>query len=88
MQLPSHLNVTARPDLRRAGFAAAVAIFAFATLATFSEPHSPKVGPKPLAFLGTAVFAVVAAIAVRSAAASGGCPAKFDGPGWTLDVGK
>ena len=68
MQLPSHLNVSVRPDLRRAGFAATLAVVAFATLATFSEPHSPKVGPKLLAFGGAAVFAVVAAIAVRSAA--------------------
>ena len=68
MQLPSHLNVSVRPDLRRAGFAATLAIVAFATLATFSEPHSPKVGPKLLAFGGAALFAVVAAIAVRSAA--------------------
>ena len=68
MQLPSHLTAPARPDLRRAGFAATLGVIAFATLATFSEPHSPKVGPKLLAFAGAAVFAVVAAIAVRSAA--------------------
>ena len=68
MQLPSHLTVPARPDLRRAGFAAALGVVAFAALATFSEPHSPKVGPKLVAFAGAAVFAVVAAVAVRNAA--------------------
>ena len=69
MQVPLHpLRVSARPDLRRAGFAATLAVVAFAILSTVSHPHSPHVGPKFLAFGGAALFAVVAAIAVRSAA--------------------
>ena len=68
MHLPIHsLRASARPDLRRAGFAATLAVVAFAVLATFSTPHSPHVGPKLLAFGGATLFAVVAAIAVRSA---------------------
>ena len=69
MHLPIHsLSASARPDLRRAGSAATLAVVAFAVLATFSSPHSPHVGPKLLAFGGATLFAVVAAVAVRSAA--------------------
>lgn len=68
MQLPSHVTVSARPDLRRAGVAAVLALVAAAALATFSEPQSPRIGPKLLAFGGAAVFAVLGSIAVRSCA--------------------
>jgi small-conductance mechanosensitive channel len=62
------LTASVRPDLRRAGSAATVAVILLAVLATFSSPHSPELGAKLLAFGGATLFAVVAVIAVRSAA--------------------
>jgi len=69
VHLPTHpLTASSRPDLRRAGAAAALAVVGFAVLATFSSPHSPQLGAKLLAFGGATLFAVVAAVAVRSGA--------------------
>ena len=69
MNLPIHqLSVTVRPDLRRAGFAALAAAVVLALLATFSSPHSPDLALRGLAFGGAALFALLAAISVRSAA--------------------
>ena len=68
MQLSARTLHAARPDLRRAGFTAGLAVIGYAVLATFSEPRAHDVGPKLLAFGGAALFAVVAAIATREAA--------------------
>lgn len=57
-----------RADLRRAG---ATAVFSFVVLvvvATFGVPQSPDLTPRLVTFLGAVVFAVSAAIAVRSTA--------------------
>jgi small-conductance mechanosensitive channel len=62
------LAASVRPDLRRAGFAAFVAIALLTVLATFGAPHSHRLTVRLVAFGGTAVFALVGAIAVRSAA--------------------
>ena len=62
------LAASVRPDLRRAGFAAFVAIALLTVLATFGAPHSQRLTVRLVAFGGTAVFALVGAIAVRSAA--------------------
>lgn len=61
-------EVHVRPDLRRAGAAAAFSFVVLAVLATFGVPQSPQLTPRLLTFLGAVVFAVGAAIAVRSTA--------------------
>ncbi|WP_186815318.1 mechanosensitive ion channel domain-containing protein [Terrabacter aerolatus] len=57
-----------RADLRRAGAAAAFSFAVLVVLATLGQPQSPDLTPRLLTFLGAVVFAVSAAVAVRSTA--------------------